>query len=109
MPDLRNSKVADLVSRLPRSRPPASTCTIRLVSVEEARHEYGLDLIPEPAGDYDLIVLAVPHARIDAGFRALRGSRLTENGSIADLKNVLAAAGQVRPSVPDYGRCSRSS
>jgi UDP-N-acetyl-D-galactosamine dehydrogenase len=60
-PDLRNTKVIDVVSEL-RDYGIVADVYDPWVSVEEARHEYGLDLIENPeAGCYDGIVLAVAH------------------------------------------------
>jgi UDP-N-acetyl-D-glucosamine/UDP-N-acetyl-D-galactosamine dehydrogenase len=91
VPDLRNSKVADLVAALagmghqlmihdPHADPA------------EALHEYGLDLLPEiPSGPFDIVLLAVPHrAYRDLGparLRALAGA----DGVLADLRGVLGA------------------
>jgi UDP-N-acetyl-D-galactosamine dehydrogenase len=55
----------------------------------EARHEYGLDLAPAALDSrYDLVVVAVPHQ----DYAALDDSRLaqllTEDGLLADLKNL---------------------
>ncbi|WP_242097929.1 nucleotide sugar dehydrogenase [Sphingomonas sp. CROZ-RG-20F-R02-07] len=93
VPDLRNSKVADLIAAF-RDLGHAVDVHDPLVSTDEARHEYGLDLVAEPAGDYDLIVLAVPHRALVENFVRLAG-HLAAGGGIADLKNALAAAGQV--------------
>jgi UDP-N-acetyl-D-galactosamine dehydrogenase len=88
VPDLRNSRVIDLVRRLeqlghwvsvhdPRARP------------DEALHEYGVVLDPEALnGRYDLVIAAVAHqeyAAMDAG--ALEGL-IAEGGLMADLKGM---------------------
>lgn len=90
VPDLRNSKVADLIAAL-RDLGHEVDVYDPLVSADEARHEYGINLVPAPADDahYDLVVLAVPHrAMIDdfARFAALVGT----GRGVADLKNALA-------------------
>ncbi|WP_010185630.1 nucleotide sugar dehydrogenase [Sphingomonas sp. PAMC 26605] len=90
VPDLRNSKVADLVAAFDSL---GHTVDVHdpLVCVDAARHEYGLELIAEPVGArYDLIVLAVPHRRLLEGFDrflALLGDG--DGGGVADLKNAL--------------------
>jgi UDP-N-acetyl-D-galactosamine dehydrogenase len=55
----------------------------------EARHEYGVELVPElPSGPFDLVLLAVPHGDYLAlGLDALRGM-LSPGGTLADLKGV---------------------
>jgi UDP-N-acetyl-D-galactosamine dehydrogenase len=60
-PDLRNTKVIDVVTEL-RDYGIVTDVYDPWVSAEEARHEYGLDLIQTPkSGCYDGIVLAVAH------------------------------------------------
>ncbi|WP_242137992.1 nucleotide sugar dehydrogenase [Sphingomonas sp. TREG-RG-20F-R18-01] len=93
VPDLRNSKVADLVAAF-RGLGHAVDVHDPLVSAEEARHEYDLDLVETPAGPYDLVVLAVPHRELVEGFAQFAGL-LGNTGGIVDLKNVLAAKGQL--------------
>jgi UDP-N-acetyl-D-galactosamine dehydrogenase len=89
IPDLRNSKVADLVCTLGRLG-HAVTVHDAHADAGEAMHEYGIPLIAEAFEKrYDLVVLAVPHrAYLDMGTQALR--RLVADGGIlADLKGVL--------------------
>ena len=60
-PDLRNTKVIDVVTEL-RDYGAIVDVWDPQVEADEARHEYGLDLIKSPgAGSYDGIVLAVAH------------------------------------------------
>ena len=92
VPDLRNSKVADLVAAF-RDLGHDVDVHDPLVSADEARHEYGIELIPAPSVDarYDLVVLAVPHRDLIEGFD--RFARvLGESGCVADLKNALTTA-----------------
>jgi len=63
-PDIRNSRVIDVIKELQEF----GTC----VSVydpwadpKEVKHEYGLDLLADPAGKYDAVVLAVAHDKFD--------------------------------------------
>ena len=88
VPDLRNSKVIDVIRRLealghevivhdPRADPA------------EARHEYGVALDAAALERrYDLVVAAVPHAE----YRALPAERIRElvgdGGCVADLKGI---------------------
>ena len=60
-PDLRNTKVVDIASEL-RSYNANVHVHDPWVSADEARHEYGLELVdrPEP-GKYDAVILAVSH------------------------------------------------
>ena len=90
-PDLRNTRVVDVVHELqdygihidiydPWSNP------------DEARHEYGVDLVEAPQDDYyDGIVLAVAHDQ----FKVMGGNGMRAFGKanhvLYDLKNVLGA------------------
>ena len=89
-PDVRNTKVADLVREL---QPFAG----ELVTYDphadpgEVRHEYGLEVVNEvPQGKFDGIVLAVRHDEIrDMGVKALRDLLVTPSGFLYDIKEVL--------------------
>jgi UDP-N-acetyl-D-glucosamine/UDP-N-acetyl-D-galactosamine dehydrogenase len=61
-PDVRNTKVVDIVNAL-RGYNTSVDIYDPWINVEDARHEYGLDCLAEdPAkGSYDAIVLAVGH------------------------------------------------
>ena len=89
IPDLRNSKVADLVGTLGRLA-HAVTVHDPHADAGEAAHEYGIPLIADALERrYDLVVLAVPHREYLAmGGEALRGL-LAEGGMLADLKGEL--------------------
>lgn len=93
VPDLRNSKVADLIFALEHLGHQIDVHD-PLACPQAAFHEYGFNLISEPEfKSYDLIVLAVPHRTIVRNF-----DRFTDflkiNGGIVDLKNALAESGQ---------------
>ena len=92
VPDLRNSKAADLIEGL-RKRGHDVAIHDPYADPEEARHEYGFEL-EEAAldGTYDLVVLAVPHrAYLDKGADWFR-TRLTPGGTLADIKGALGKA-----------------
>ncbi|NBC38191.1 nucleotide sugar dehydrogenase, partial [Novosphingobium sp. FSY-8] len=81
IPDLRNSKVADLVSALGRLG-HGVTVHDPHADADEACHEYGIPIVPDALErTYDLVVLAVPHREYltigGAGMRA----RLNPNGT----------------------------
>jgi len=60
-PDLRNTRVIDIVRELEDYGVAVDVCD-PWIEAAEARHEYGLDLVEAPAdGAYDGIVLAVAH------------------------------------------------
>jgi UDP-N-acetyl-D-galactosamine dehydrogenase len=92
VPDLRNSKVADLVASLERH---GHTVTVHdpLADPHEAEHEYGIALDGDALdGRYDLVLLAVPHrAYLERGADKLR-SLVEDGGILADLKGALNGA-----------------
>jgi UDP-N-acetyl-D-galactosamine dehydrogenase len=65
-PDLRNTRVIDIVGPLAGAGAVVDVWD-PWIDVDEARHEYGLDLIARPQdGAYDAIVLAVAHRQFVA-------------------------------------------
>jgi UDP-N-acetyl-D-galactosamine dehydrogenase len=97
IPDLRNSKVADMVCTLGRLG-HAVTVHDPHADAAEAMHEYGIPLVTDALERrYDLVVLAVPHrSYLDMGGAngpgwALR-KLLAKGGTLADLKGELGSA-----------------
>jgi UDP-N-acetyl-D-galactosamine dehydrogenase len=88
-PDIRNSKVVDLIREL---REMAGSVDVHdpLADADDVAETYGIALERDmPPGPYDAIVLAVGHdAFRDVGAALLR-SLLAPNGLIYDLKQVL--------------------
>lgn len=91
-PDLRNTKVIDVVEEL-RDYGARVDVHDPLCQPEEAQREYGLDLVAEPElGAYDGIVLAVPHAVFrNAGAAAIRAYG-GEQSVFFDLKSAFDSA-----------------
>jgi UDP-N-acetyl-D-galactosamine dehydrogenase len=89
IPDLRNSKVADLVCTLGRLG-HAVTVHDAHADPAEAIHEYGIPLVADALDRrYDMVLLAVPHREYLAlGATALR-ALVTDGGTLADLKGEL--------------------
>ncbi|MBS4149327.1 Vi polysaccharide biosynthesis UDP-N-acetylglucosamine C-6 dehydrogenase TviB [Stutzerimonas balearica] len=90
-PDLRNTRVVDIVSELAEYNIQVDVFD-PWVAVEEAEHEYGITPIIEPAiNAYDGIVLAVAHNE----FRALGVESIRQYGKakhiLYDLKYLLGA------------------
>jgi UDP-N-acetyl-D-galactosamine dehydrogenase len=88
VPDLRNSKVADLIVQL-KSRGHMVTVADPLADPDEARHEYGLTLDANAFDRrYDCVLGAVPH---DA-YRAMQDPELdgvlAADGLLVDLKRI---------------------
>jgi UDP-N-acetyl-D-galactosamine dehydrogenase len=92
VPDLRNSKVADLVASLGELGHEV-TVHDPLADPAEAEHEYGIALDGDALdGRYDLVLLAVPHrAYLEQGADKLR-SLVKDGGILADLKGALNGA-----------------
>ena len=88
-PDLRNTRVVDIVAAL-RQDGIAVDVHDPWVDAAEAQHEYGLELVSQPAaGAYDAIIVAVGHEQ----FRALGAEGIRALGKPAcvlyDVKYVL--------------------
>ena len=87
VPDLRNSKVVDMIGELAK----VSTVTVHdpLASESEAKREYGLTLETDAfRGQYDLIVLAVPHDEYISNVDGL-AALAKDAGRFFDLKRAL--------------------
>ena len=88
VPDLRNSKVIDIVRRLEELGHEVTVHDPR-ADADEARHEYGVELDGRALErSYDLVVAAVPHAEYRMlGAGEIRGLA-RDGGSIADVKGM---------------------
>ena len=94
IPDLRNSKVVDLIARL-RAHGHQVVVHDPLADPREAMEEYGLAL-DEQALDrrYDLVVLAVAHREyLELGAEGMR-ARLNPGGLFADLQDAFGLRGE---------------
>jgi len=87
VPDLRNSRVVDVVTRL-RALGHEITVHDPLADAAEARHEYGLDLARDLEGEYDVVVVAVAHEPYASLGDHLIQSLVADGGLLADLKNL---------------------
>lgn len=89
-PDLRNTRIIDIVREL-EDVGIAVTVTDPWASAEEARAEYGLDLVAEPPhGEFDAIVLAVAHEQYRSlGEEGVRAYGKPGAHIVYDLKYVL--------------------
>ena len=92
VPDLRNSKVADLIGEL-AAKGHAVTVHDPHADPAEAKHEYGLTLDPAALERrYDLVLLAVTHREyLELGAERLR-SLVADGGVLGDLKGALGGA-----------------
>jgi UDP-N-acetyl-D-galactosamine dehydrogenase len=85
--DIRNSKVADIIKEL-KSYSLKVHVTDPHASSDELNHEYGFELTPELADDYEAVIVTVPHNHYlemdDDSF-----SKITKpEAVIADLKGI---------------------
>lgn len=88
-PDLRNTRVIDVIKEL-REFGCQVDVTDCWADNAEAEHEYGLSLIKEPQpGDYDAVLLAVPHREYAAMTSVQLRALLKDKGILFDLKGVL--------------------
>ncbi|MFN4309513.1 MAG: nucleotide sugar dehydrogenase [Ferrovibrio sp.] len=89
VPDLRNSKVADLIGSLKDLGHRVSVHD-PLADPNEAQHEYGVMLSPrlDQLGGFDAVVAAVPHWEYRAIDQAGLARLACEGGLIADLKGI---------------------
>ena len=88
-PDLRNTRVVDIVRELQDYHAQVDVHD-PWVDAAEARHEYGLDPVAEPpAGGYDAIIIAVGHRQFaELGATGLRAFG-KPNAVLYDVKYVL--------------------
>jgi UDP-N-acetyl-D-glucosamine/UDP-N-acetyl-D-galactosamine dehydrogenase len=87
VPDLRNSKVPDVIAEL-RSFGINPLVTDAMASAAEAKHEYGLELVSlDQLTDLDAVILAVPHTKYQDLDVIL--SCLKPGGVIVDVKSCL--------------------
>jgi UDP-N-acetyl-D-galactosamine dehydrogenase len=97
VPDLRNSKVIDVIRRLGAL---GHTVTVHdpLADAVEARHEYGIELDRDALDrSYDLVFAAVPHDEYRTLADERLGSLVAEGGLLGDLKELFA--GRALPGV----------
>ena len=89
IPDLRNTKVADLVARL-RELGPAVDVHDPMADPDEASAHFGIDLLTSLSGarDYDCVIGAVPHSAYKALTDKDLAAMLKPNGLLADIKGM---------------------
>lgn len=85
--DLRNSKVADLISEL-KSYGVLVEVTDPYADSEEVRKEYGFELIGDIADDYNAVVVAVSHKEYITLDEAYFKSISAKNGILIDVKGI---------------------
>src|SRR5271169_457251 len=90
VPDLRNSRVPDIVAEL-REFGIAASVADPLADAKQAQREYGIDLVAlDEFSELDGLVLAVPHRVLaEAGWDKLFAA-LTPGGVFVDVKSAIA-------------------
>ncbi|MSP55125.1 MAG: nucleotide sugar dehydrogenase [Myxococcales bacterium] len=92
VPDLRNSKVPDIITELREYGAEVSVHDPHATAAE-ARHEYGLDLVDEGSlVDLDVLVVAVSHAEFLSEGTAALCSRVRPGGVVFDVKSCMDRA-----------------
>jgi UDP-N-acetyl-D-galactosamine dehydrogenase len=100
VPDVRNTRVVDVISELRRFGAEPVVCD-PVADPAEARHEYGIDLAPlVPLPQAEAVIVAVAHRQIRALTPAALAAAVRSGGPCLDLKGVfdrqaLSAAGLV--------------
>jgi UDP-N-acetyl-D-galactosamine dehydrogenase len=90
VPDLRNSRVIDVIRRL-ESLGHQILVHDPLANAAEAQHEYGIQLVADALeGEYDLVFVAVAHDAYAALPDEQLAGMVAEGGLLADLKNLYA-------------------
>jgi UDP-N-acetyl-D-galactosamine dehydrogenase len=88
-PDLRNTKVVDIVRELASFGADIDVCD-PWVSSDDAKSAYGLELVSEPGkGAYDVVVIAVAHDQFrELGEQGIRSFGKQES-ILYDIKYIL--------------------
>ncbi|WP_137751645.1 Vi polysaccharide biosynthesis UDP-N-acetylglucosamine C-6 dehydrogenase TviB [Sphingopyxis sp. L1A2A] len=90
-PDIRNTRVVDVVSELKEYGAQVDVHD-PWVDAAEAQHEYGIDLTDPAAGDYDAVVLAVAHREFAEGGSAALRVFGKADAILVDVKGILPLA-----------------
>ncbi|HMU10445.1 MAG TPA: nucleotide sugar dehydrogenase [Ferruginibacter sp.] len=85
--DIRNSKVADVVKEL-RSFSLNVDVADPYADSNELKHEYGFELTPKLANDYDAVIVTVPHKEYKVLDDKYFASITKEHAMVADLKGI---------------------
>ena len=93
VPDLRNSRVPDIVAEL-REFGITALVADPLADPAEAEREYGVELVPlEALAELDGLVLAVPHRVLGTPGWSKLFDRVSPGGVFVDVKSVISRQG----------------
>lgn len=88
-PDLRNTKVVDIITELKEYNICVDVYD-PWVSIEEAKHEYGIDVLAnKPTNTYDGVIFAVAHSQFEKMDNTEIKGLIKGNGVIYDLKYII--------------------
>ncbi len=85
--DIRNSKVADVVKEL-KAFSLNVDVTDPYAESDELKHEYGFELTPQTANDYDAVIVTVPHNEYKKMGDDYFASITRPGAMVADLKGI---------------------
>ena len=85
--DIRNSRVADVVSELISYGVHVDVID-PLASAKDIKHEYGFELAEKPTGKYDAIIVAVSHKQYAGLDENYFNSLMTKDGVLVDVKGM---------------------
>ena len=84
-PDIRNTRAIDIYEELKGFDLKVDVYD-PWANAEEVKEEYGIDLVPEPTGQYDAVILAVAHNEfLSVDLESFR----SENSVLYDVKSIL--------------------
>jgi UDP-N-acetyl-D-galactosamine dehydrogenase len=86
--DIRNSKVADILSELDDFAVKVDVIDPG-ASKHEVHEEYGIELKDKPTGRYDAVILAVSHREYSDLEESYFSSILNKDGIVVDVKGIL--------------------
>lgn len=85
--DIRNSRVADVISEL-KSYGVQVDVVDPFASSAELKHEYGFELIDKPSGTYDAVIIAVSHKQYDDLTEEYFKKLTNEKAILVDVKGI---------------------
>ncbi|HLN55695.1 MAG TPA: nucleotide sugar dehydrogenase [Bacteroidales bacterium] len=86
--DIRNSKVADVIKELVDFGVKVDVVD-PAADHHQVKEEYNIDMLKEPHGKYDAIILAVSHKQYLSLDESWFSKHLTDRGLVVDVKGVL--------------------
>jgi UDP-N-acetyl-D-galactosamine dehydrogenase len=85
--DIRNSRVADVISEL-KTYGLNVDVVDPYANVDEVKHEYGFDMVKEPTGKYDAIIIAVSHNEYISLTEQYFKAMAADNCILVDIKGM---------------------